>query len=92
MARKKTHPQVEFAVDVRDYNQRLFKTFDEAAGFAVALAASDGRPRNIDVLIYNARGAAWYGGDDAVEAYEEDPDASIFERIEIRADAIGRIP
>jgi hypothetical protein len=92
MARAKTHKDVEFAVDDASGNERIFKTPDEAAGFAVTLALSDGRPHNIDVLIWSRWGAKWYGGDDAVTQFEEDHEASVFERIEVRADSHGMIP
>jgi len=71
----RAHKDVEFAVDDASGNERVFKTTDEAAGFAVSLALSDGRPHNIDVLVWSAAGAKWYGGDDAVTQYEEDPEA-----------------
>lgn len=89
--REKTHPQVEYAVDDASGKERIFKTFDEAAGFAVAVALS-GREANLDVLIWDEEGAEWYGGDDAVEQYNEDPEASVFERFEIRVNAVGRVP
>jgi len=88
----RTHKDVEFAVDDASGKQRTFKHFDEAAGFAVALSASQGRMRNIDVLIWSKSGARFYGGDDAVEQYNEDPEASVFERIEVSANSVGRIP
>lgn len=90
MARK-THPQVEYAVDDASGKQRTFKTFDEAAGFAVAVAISSGDNVNLDVLIWNKSGAKFYGGDDAIEQYNEDPEASVFERFEIRVNAVGRV-
>ncbi len=31
------------------------------------------------------------GGEDAVERYLEDPDASVFERYEIRVNNVGRV-
>ena len=83
--------QVEFAVDDMSGHERIFKTFNEAAGFAVSIAASNGSTVNLDVLIWSPAGARAYGGDDAVEQYFEDPEASVFERIEIRADAVGRV-
>ena len=91
MAREKTHPQVEYAVDDAGGNERIFKTFDEAAGLAISVAL-DGRPVNLDVLIWDEEGAEFYGGDDAVEQYNEDPEASVFERFEIRVNAVGRVP
>lgn len=90
--RAKTHKDVEYAVDDASGHERVFRTADEAAGFAVSLALSDGGPHNIDVLVWSVEGAKWYGGDGAVDQYEEDPEASVFERIEVRATSHGRIP
>ena len=91
MAKGKRHKGVEFAVDDASGHERIFKTFNEAAGFAVTIAAS-GRPNvSIDVLIYSVAGARWWGGDDAVEQYREDPEASVSERIEVSANVVGRI-
>lgn len=88
--RAKTHKDVEFAVDDASGNERIFKKFDEAAGFAVSLAAS-GRATKIDVLIHSRAGARWWGDDHAVEEYNSDPDASVSERIQITAESIGRV-
>lgn len=91
MARASTHKDVEFAVDDASGKERIFKKFDEAAGFAVSIAAS-GRPNvHIDVLIWSKSGARFYGGDDAVEQYNEDPEASVFERLEISVNYVGRV-
>lgn len=86
-----THKDVDFAVDDASGKQRIFRSFDEACGFAVAISASCGKPVNVDVLIHSVEGARAWGGDCAVEAYLEDPDASVSERIEIRADSEGRV-
>lgn len=88
---KKLHKDVDFAVDDAGGNEKIFGNFDEACGFAVSLAASDGRPHNVDVLIHSKAGARAWGGDDAVEQYLEDPDASVSDRIEIRAEIKGRV-
>jgi len=88
---KKRHKDVEFAVDDASGRERIFKTFDDAVGFAAALAASDGREHNVDVLVHSEAGARFVGGDDAVEQYREDPDASVHERIAIRAESKGRV-
>lgn len=84
--RAKTHKDVTFELALNTY-----KRFDEAAGMAVARAASTGRGIYIDVVVLSESGARWYGGDYGVEQYREDPDASVFERIEVRADSKGRI-
>lgn len=86
-----THKDVEYAVDDVHGNERVFKNFDEAAGYAVGMALNHG-DANLDVLIWSEEGAEWYGGDDTVERYNEDPEASVFERFEIRVNAVGRIP
>ena len=87
-----THPDVEFHVETMSGETKVFDTFDAAAGLAVAMAASDGRPHNIDVCIWSEAGALAYGGDDAVETYQEDPEASVFERIRVwGVESLGRI-
>lgn len=91
MKRSKTHKGVEFAVDDAGGNERIFKQFDAAAGFAVSMAATRGEKVNIDVLVYSVSGARWWGGDEAAMVYRDDPDASVHERISVRADARGRI-
>lgn len=90
--RRRNHPAVTFAVDGRDGHYQTFRTFEDAAVFAVGLAISNGARVFIDVLVYTPAGARWWAGDDAVERWHDDPDASVFERIEIRANNLGRIP
>jgi hypothetical protein len=88
---RRRHPGVEFAVNDANRTEHVFKTFDEAASFAVGLARSNGSRVHLDVLVYSPAGAAWWAGDDAVADYYDDPEASVFERIEIRADSLGRV-
>jgi hypothetical protein len=90
MARR-THKDVDYAVDDASGREVIFKTADEAAGFAVSVALSGRSPVYIDVLIYSRAGAKFYGGDDAVEQYDEDPEASVSERIRIKAESEGRV-
>ncbi len=89
MARRKG--DLEFAVDDSAGQQRIFKTFPEACAFAVSIAASHGRPVDLDVLTFTRAAAKAWAGDYGVEVYNEDPEASVHERIQIRADAQGRI-
>jgi hypothetical protein len=88
---KKTHPDVEYAVDDDGGDERVFKTWNEAAGFALSMAVSRGKSA-LDILIWSESGARWYGGDDAAEMYREDPDASVFERFEIKVNPVGKVP
>lgn len=87
----RTIKNLEFAVDDPSGNQRIFKTWSEAAGYTVSLAASDGEPHNVDVLAWSRAAARAWAGDDGVASYDDDPEASVFERIEIRAESKGRI-
>jgi hypothetical protein len=87
----KTHRDVEFAVDDAGGVERIFQTFNEAAGFALAVGAAHGEPINIDVLVSSEAGAAWWGGDAAVESYRADPDASVSDRVVVRVEHVGRV-
>jgi hypothetical protein len=91
MARATTHKDVEYAVDDAAGKQRTFKKFDEAAGFALSIAVARGESV-LDVLVWSKAGAKWYGGDDAVAEYNEDPEASVFQRFQIKVNAQGRVP
>lgn len=87
---KKQHKDVEFAVNDGSGHQRTFKNYDEAAGFAVSMAMSRGSSK-LDILVYSKAGAKHVGGSDGVTSYNEDPDASVFERIEIKVNHVGRV-
>jgi hypothetical protein len=89
MARK-THKDVEFEVEAGRQNLGIFKSFNEAAGIAVASALS-GSKTTIDILVYSRAGARWLEGEDGAEQYDSDPDASVFKRIVIRADDQGMV-
>lgn len=86
----KSHKDVEFAVNDASGRQRTFRKFAEAAAFAVAVAAT-GRKVNLDVLVMSVAGARAYAGDEGVRLYREDPDASVFDRVVIRAESIGMV-
>jgi len=89
----KTHKDVEFMVEADGSAGEAvyFKTPGDASAHAVALAIS-GHTVFIDVLISSEAGARFYGGDDAVEQYKEDPDASVHERFEVKVNCQGRVP
>lgn len=84
------HKDLEFHVDTHS-GTKVVKNFDEAAALAVALSASTGSTVNIDVVTWSVAGARAYGGDYAVEEYKADPEASVHDRIAVRADSKGRI-
>ena len=62
------------------------------AMLSASMQAIAGGSCNLDVVIYSEEGARLYGGDDAAERYLEDPEASVFERFEVRVNCVGRVP
>ena len=88
--RGEAHPDVEYVVEAAG-TERAYNNFDEALSYAFSVALSAGKT-NLDVLVYSEEGAHAFGGDDAVEEYQEDPEASIFRRFEIRVNDAGRVP
>jgi hypothetical protein len=87
----RSHRDVEFAIDDESGDERIFRSFDEAAGFAVGLAVSTGKRIHLDVLVYSRDGAGWWGGEDGEHTYDDDPDASVFERLVIEARSDGAV-
>jgi len=86
------HKDLEFAVSIAGkLESKHFRSFDKACGHAVSLAASRGEDVVVDVLTWSRSAAAAWGGDEAAEVYDEDPEASVHERIVVRADAKGRV-
>lgn len=88
--RSETHADLEYMVAVNG-TERAYGSFDEALSHAFSVAVSVGRT-NLDVVVYSEDGAAVFGGDDAVDAYRDDPDASVFRRFEIQVRDLGRVP
>lgn len=70
--------------------EEVYQDFEPAAARALTIAIAQGESA-IDVIIYSEEDARAFGGDDAVEQYRDDPDASVFERIVIKAHSQGRI-
>lgn len=90
--RKQSLSGVEYmVVDNDDSNERYFDNPNDAAVDTINKLVSRGEA-TIDVLVYSEEGAANYGGDDAVARYQEDPEASVFERFEFKCNCVGRVP
>jgi hypothetical protein len=81
-----SHPDVEFAIG-NDY----FENSASAVEAAVARALSRGEPVVMDIIVSSRKGAKAFMGDYGVEVYDEDPDASVFQRIVITVEDQGRI-
>jgi hypothetical protein len=86
----RTHKDVEYHVEGLGRTQIFTDPRD--AFVAVGDACVSRGEATLDVVIWSKAGAKAYGGDDAVERYEEDPEASVFERFEFRCNAVGRVP
>ena len=85
------HRDLEFEVETSRGETRHFTRWGEALKFAVAHAVSTGTPVTVDVLAYSKAAARAWAGDYGVEVYDEDPEASVHERIIIKAESQGRI-
>jgi hypothetical protein len=72
--------------------EKVLKDFGEACAYAVSRCVSGELTMLIDVVTWSRAAARAWGGDAAVERYEEDPDASVHERIVIKAHSQGQIP
>jgi hypothetical protein len=88
----RTHKDVEYEIsDVNEHRILTTTNAREAMVRALESAMTSGRSY-LDVLIWSEAGAKFFGGTDALEHYRDDPEASIFERFEIKVNAQGRIP
>lgn len=87
----RAHKDVEFALEDLRGAERIYKSFDKACGDAITMAASSGRTVHLDVLIYSKSGARAWAGPNGVEQYDEDPEASVFERLAVSVDMLGRV-
>jgi hypothetical protein len=76
-----------------EYHVATTVTGDPDAAMVAAMTRAMARGDVVlDVVVWSEDGARAYGGDDAVDRYREDPEASVFERFEIRVNAVGRVP
>jgi hypothetical protein len=91
MARKHKHLEFEVSAgESRSFNTNDWETACEAAVRSSATRGGD--MAVIDVLTWSREAARAWAGDHGVELYDEDPEASVFERFEVRARSVGRIP
>ena len=69
----------------------IFTKVEDAKVKAFDIAVNSGLPVLFDVIVCSAEDAREHGGDEAVERYLADPDASVFERFEIKCNCIGGV-
>jgi hypothetical protein len=84
-----SHPDVEYVVEA-DGAQRAHASFEDALSYAFSTALTAGQV-HVDVLVYSEEGAEAFGGDEAVEEFRHDPDASVFRRFQIDVRDLGRV-
>ena len=82
---------MEFHIDYPGGKTVVKTDFGEACALAVSLSAGTGKRVAIDCIAYSEQDAKDWSGEFGVERYREDPDASVFERIWISAESVGRI-
>jgi len=88
------HADVEYHISPRDCvdNEKTFITINPKLAHSDAMyRAMGGMPMWLDVCIWSEEGAKFYGGDDGVEQYRLDPEASVFDRFEININYVGMV-
>jgi len=81
----------EFAVDDASGREHVFKDLNEASAFAIQVALATGKA-DLDMLAYSEDGAEFLLGEEGIESYLEDPEASVLRRYEIKVNDMGRVP
>lgn len=87
----KGHKDLEFQLEDAGGATQTFKDLGEACVLAISISISTGREVELNVLAWSKAAARAYAGDYGVEVYEEDPEASVHDRITIKAESHGRI-
>jgi hypothetical protein len=80
------HKDLEFHV-----GDTVYRTFAKAFEEAISAAISQDRAVRIDVVTWSRAAARAWAGDHGVEVFDEDPEASVHERIVIKATSQGRV-
>lgn len=86
-----THKDVEFHVSGPGIPDEILKNPKTALMRAAEIAIARGSSQ-LDVVIWSRHGAKWFEGEDGASRYDEDPDASVYDRIQFRANDMGRVP
>ena len=85
----KTHRDLSFEVESGEHREH-FRNPGKAIEHAFVLAVT-GRNVSFDVLAHSRAAAKAWSGDDGAESYDEDPEASVFERYELSVNFVGRV-
>lgn len=83
---------LEFHVsDEGSTDSTIFHDFDKACAFAASRSMSTGGTMTIDVVTWTRKAARDWGGEAAAESYDEDPEASVHDRLLIKAESLGHV-
>ena len=83
---------LEFHVsDEQSTASTIFHNFDKACGFAVARCCNAGVTVHVDVVTWTRAAARKWGGEHGEETYDADPEASVHERVVVKAESLGRV-
>jgi len=85
-----THKDLEFQINDSSCRS-TFDTYEEAVKAAVSISIRTGHAVNVDVLAWSIVAARAWNGSEGCDVYKEDPDASVHERIVIKAESLGRV-
>lgn len=92
MAKTRSHKDLEYHVTTgHEGRTQVFKNPKDALA-AVAEGCIHSGEAVLDVVVWSASAASFYGGSDAADRYREDPDASVFDRFQFRCNAQGSVP
>lgn len=89
---RRPHRGVEFVVHHPNDDGGTFRTFEDAASYAVESAATTQWRMTLDVRALNRAGARWWGGDRGLAAYDANPGGAALERFIVTAQSQGSIP
>lgn len=73
------------------FDTKIFTNIKEACLHAISMGVSHGQTMHINVIAWTKAAARKWAGDHGVEVYNEDPEASVHERIVVKAESLGRI-
>lgn len=83
---------LEFHVSAENsVTTEIYTNFGKACLAAVSKSVQSGLVVRIDVITWTRAAARKWGGDEAIRVYEDDPEASVHERIVVKAEATGHV-
>jgi hypothetical protein len=82
---------LEFHVNRPNGKTYVGSVFGDATALAITIAVNTQKPVHIDVCAFSESAAREWTGEQGADSYNEDPEASVFDRIVIIAESVGRV-